>query len=94
MLHGDIKEENILIHRKNLSVKLIDFGCSSYTGIYTHYEGTSVYAPPEWKLIRKYTASGLNVWSIGVLLYAMLNGHISFNESEYMWELMWIIPLS
>ena len=55
VLHGYIKEENVLIHRENLSVKYIDFGCSShYTqGFYTHYEGTSVYAPPEWKLIRK-----------------------------------------
>ena len=62
VLHGDIKEENVPIHRENLRVKLINFGCSShYTqGFYTHYEGTSVYAPPEWKLIRKYTASGLN----------------------------------
>ena len=33
VLHGDIKEENVLIHRENLSVKLIDFECSSY---YTH----------------------------------------------------------
>ena len=96
VLHGDIKEENVPIHRENLRVKLINFGCSShYTqGFYTHYGGTSVYAPLEWKLIRKYTASGLNVWSLGVLLYAMLNGYIPFNESEYKWELKWITPLS
>ena len=61
ILHGDLKEENVLIHRENLSVKLIDFGSSSHftEGFYTHYEGTSVYAPPEWKLERKYTANGL-----------------------------------
>ena len=96
ILHGDIKEENVLIHRENLSVKLIDFGCSSHfaQGFYTYYEGTSVYAPPEWKLFRKYTASGLNVWSLGVLLYGMLNGHIPFEESDFKWELRWIFPLS
>ena len=63
-------------------------------GFYTYYEGTSVYAPPEWKLFRKYTASGLNVWSLGVLLYGMLNGHIPFEESDFKWELRWIFPLS
>ena len=80
ILHGDLKEENVLIHRENLSVKLIDFGCSSYftQGFYRHYEGTSLYPPAEWKLERKYTASGLNVWSLGVLLYGMLHGNIPF----------------
>ena len=68
-------------------MKLIDFGCSSYftQGFYRHYKGTTVYAPPEWKLERKYTASGLNVWSLGVLLYGMLHGNIPFEESEYKW---------
>ena len=96
VLHGDIKEENGFIHRENFSVKLIDFGCSShYTqGFYTHYEGTNVYAPPDWELIRKYTASGLNILCLGVLLYTMLNRYIPFNESEYKWELKWITPLS
>ena len=62
--------------------------------IHTMREGTSVYAPPEWKLKRRYTASGLNVWSLGVLLYGMLHGNIPFEEREYKWELKWITPLS
>ena len=96
ILHGDLTDENVLIHIENLSVKLIDFGSSSHftQGFYTHYEGTSVYAPPEWKLERKSTASGLNVWSLRVLLYRMLQGNIPFEESEYKWELKWITPLS
>ena len=44
ILHGDLKDENVLIHRENLSVKVIDFGSSSLftEGFYTHYEGTSI----------------------------------------------------
>ena len=96
ILHGNLKDENVLIHRENLSLKLIDFGSSSHftEGFYTHYEGKSVFAPPEWKLERKYTANGLNVWSLGVLLYGMLQGDIPFKKSEYKWELKWITPLS
>ena len=26
ILHGDLKDENVLIHRENLTVKLINFG--------------------------------------------------------------------
>ena len=96
VLHGDIKDENILVHCENLHVKLIDFGSSTFIkeGFYTKYEGTSVYAPPEWKLERKYTADGLNVWSLGVLLYVMLQGDIPFEETENMWELKWIHTVS
>ena len=40
ILHGDIREENVFIDRENLSVKRIDFGCSSHftKEFYTHYE--------------------------------------------------------
>ena len=43
ILHGDLKEENVLIHRENLSVKMIDFGSGTYhhNGLYNEFEGES-----------------------------------------------------
>jgi serine/threonine protein kinase len=82
ILHGDIKDENILIHRDTLAIKLIDFGAAmEYVDdrFYTDFDGTSVYAPPEWLTVKQYTAHGLNAWSLGCVLYSMLKGNIPFH---------------
>merc|ERR1711915_75837 len=84
VLHGDIKDENIMIDQETGSVKLIDFGSGGWyhTGYYREYEGTREYAPPEWVIRRKYQAEGLTVWSLGVLLYDMLCGDIPFQTDQ------------
>jgi len=84
VLHGDIKDENILIDEKTGAVKVIDFGsgCSWVSGWYEEYEGTREYAPPEWVRARRYKAEGLTVWSLGILLYDMLYGDIPYVTDE------------
>ena len=89
VVHRDLKDENILLDMKTGQIKLIDFGAGhfydEYT-IYSEYQGTKEFAPPEWITQRVYTANGLTVWSLGVILFDMVCFDIPFEGEKQILE--------
>ena len=82
--HRDIKLENILV-LKNDTIKIIDFGFGVKCNKDTYQKlfcGTPSYMAPEIVKKEKYIASYSDVWSLGVLFYAMLFGIFPFKGKD------------
>ncbi|KAI7794700.1 putative serine/threonine-protein kinase pim-3, partial [Triplophysa rosa] len=74
VFHRDIKLENLLIRTDTMNVKLIDFGCGDLLkkSTYKSYTGTINYVCPEYFETGEYRGKPSTVYSLGVLLFAML----------------------
>ena len=82
--HRDIKLENILV-LKDDSIKIIDFGFGIICKVDTYQKlfcGTKSYMPPEIVKKEKYIACYSDIWSLGVLFYAMLFGVFPFKGKD------------
>ncbi|KAF9082551.1 hypothetical protein BGX23_012342 [Mortierella sp. AD031] len=82
--HRDLKPENLLLdHRKN--VKIADFGMASLQKSGRLLEtscGSPHYASPEVVTGMKYDGSSSDIWSCGIILYALLTGHLPFEDEN------------
>jgi serine/threonine protein kinase len=80
--HRDLKCENILFDAHN-NIRVIDFGLSrSCEGDAMHTAcGSPAYAAPEVIMHQPYTFTA-DIWSLGVVLYAMTVGVLPFNHDE------------
>ena len=82
IVHRDLKPENLLLdHNKNL--KIVDFGLSN---TYKDGEllktacGSPCYAAPEMIAGKKYLGANVDIWSCGVILYALICGFLPFED--------------
>jgi len=84
IVHRDLKPENLLLDRNN-SIKIVDFGLSN------KYEngqllntacGSPCYAAPEMIAGKRYHGSTVDIWSCGVVLFAMLCGYLPFENNN------------
>ena len=79
VFHRDLKDENILINPTTLDIRLIDFGCATeWDGdhCYTELSGTPEFMAPEALETHKYGAEPVTVWSIGIIMFILLHGHL------------------
>ena len=84
IIHRDLKLENILLDDNN-HIKITDFGLSSFyskNAFLLTACGTPSYASPEMLEGHKYNGESTDVWSCGIILYAMLCGSLPFSESK------------
>ncbi|KAL4870455.1 hypothetical protein BDV12DRAFT_207737 [Aspergillus spectabilis] len=82
--HRDLKPENILLDGDH-NVKLADFGMAALQPA-GHWLNTSCgsphYAAPEIIYGRKYRGDRADIWSCGIILYALLTGFLPFDGGD------------
>ena len=84
IVHRDLKPENLLLdHKKN--IRIVDFGLSN---TYKKDEllktacGSPCYAAPEMINGHSYHGSRVDIWSCGVILFAMVAGYLPFEDKS------------
>ncbi|KAJ3320379.1 hypothetical protein HDV06_005302 [Boothiomyces sp. JEL0866] len=87
--HNDIKDENIMIHKSTMVVKLIDFGSTMpiKDEPTTTFYGTQKFSSPEALGGNLYYPVQQEVWALGTLLYVLLFKMDPFANDEEIMEL-------
>ena len=84
IVHRDLKPENLLIDREK-NIKMVDFGLSNRYKKGELLEtacGSPCYAAPEMIAGKKYKGIGVDIWSSGIVLFAMICGYLPFEDSN------------
>lgn len=85
VVHRDLKPENLLLDDRR-DIKIVDFGLSN-----THQEGqllqtacgSPCYAAPEMIAGHKYHPPLVDIWSCGVILFALVCGYLPFEDQNH-----------
>jgi 5'-AMP-activated protein kinase catalytic alpha subunit len=84
IVHRDLKPENLMLDYKN-TLKIVDFGLSN---TYRPGEtlktpcGSPCYAAPEMIKGENYEGINVDIWSSGVILFAMVCGCLPFEDKN------------
>lgn len=84
IVHRDLKPENLLLDADN-NIKIADFGLSNvaHDGDFLRTScGSPNYAAPEVISGNLYAGAEVDVWSCGVILYALLCGTLPFDDES------------
>lgn len=81
LVHRDVTAENVLLTPDG--PKLLDFGIAAWSGDPDDDRGTPPYVAPE-RLLGAPTHPAVDVYALGVLLFAMLTGRTPYPETT--WE--------
>lgn len=92
VVHRDLKLENILVD-DNMNLKVADFGFATYKKItkLQSYRGTMTYMAPEIKEGKTYDGKQIDMFSVGVILFIIIQGIFPFKEAkkdEYFYNLI------
>ncbi|KAI9219696.1 kinase-like domain-containing protein, partial [Blastocladiella britannica] len=82
--HRDLKPENLLLDSQR-RIKLADFGMASlqqYGKMLETSCGSPHYASPEIIKGIRYDGAMSDIWSCGVILYALLSGNLPFDDEN------------
>jgi serine/threonine-protein kinase HSL1, negative regulator of Swe1 kinase len=82
--HRDIKLENILVTADRKVAKLCDFGLATFFSAgdkCAEYCGSPHYAAPEILMGTPYNPAATDMWSCGVVLFAMVFAVMPFNHN-------------
>ena len=82
--HRDLKPENLLLDY-DLTLKIVDFGLSNMyeTGATLKTAcGSPCYAAPEMIAGKRYYGLKTDIWSSGVVFYAMVCGYLPFEDPK------------
>ncbi|XP_048338567.1 testis-specific serine/threonine-protein kinase 5-like [Sphaerodactylus townsendi] len=85
IVHRDLKCENVLLDERGF-IKLTDFGFANRyslkNSLMSTFCGSVAYTAPEILMSKKYNGELADLWSLGVILYAMVTGKLPFKERQ------------